>query len=153
MKIEEVILRRQEGPGSPLGADEYIVPPGERGQTGYVSGCAQISRRERTMMGGGRSAASLHCVSRPPHLRFHQQCWYNSRMTPHSTRCCTSSGYIIHRLTSFFYVSLLFFSKKVNFMVDLCSKYVCISAVALVETHSFGDPFHSFSIFWWHRVT
>ena len=36
---------------------------------------------------------------------------------------------------------LLFFSKKVNFMVDLSRKYVCRSDVALVETHSFGVSF------------
>ena len=34
-----------------------------------------------------------------------------------------------------------FLSKKVNFMADLRRKYVCRSAVALVETHSFGVPF------------
>ena len=44
-------------------------------------------------------------------------------------------------------VWLLFFSKKVNFMADLCRKYVCRPAVALVETHSFGVTFRSFPVF------
>ena len=39
----------------------------------------------------------------------------------------------------------------VNFMADLRKKYVFRSAVALVETHSFGIPFRSFFVFWWHR--
>ena len=39
------------------------------------------------------------------------------------------------------YAWLLFFSKKVNFMADLRRKYVCRSAVALIETHSFGFIF------------
>ena len=47
----------------------------------------------------------------------------------------------------------ILFSKKVNFMEDLRRKYVCRSAVALVETHFFGVPFRSFSVFWWHRET
>ena len=42
----------------------------------------------------------------------------------------------------------LFFSKMVNFMADRRRKYVCRSAVALVETHSLGVPFRSFSVFW-----
>ena len=48
---------------------------------------------------------------------------------------------------------LLLFSKKVLFMADLQKKYICRSAVALVETHSFGVPFRSFSILWciWSR--
>ena len=36
-------------------------------------------------------------------------------------------------------------------MADLRRKYVYKSVVALVETYSFGIPFCSFSIFWWHR--
>ena len=42
---------------------------------------------------------------------------------------------------------LLFFSKKVNFMADLRRKCGCRSAVELVDTHSFGVPFSSFSVF------
>ena len=42
---------------------------------------------------------------------------------------------------------------KVNFMADLRRKYVFRSAVALVETSSFGIYFHSFSAFLWHRET
>ena len=38
-------------------------------------------------------------------------------------------------------------------MADIRIKYVCRSAVALVETHYFGVPFRSFSVFWWHRET
>ena len=47
---------------------------------------------------------------------------------------------------------LLFFIKKIIFMEDLCSKYVCQSAVALVETTSLGvfSPF-SFSSGIWKR--
>ena len=37
-----------------------------------------------------------------------------------------------------------FLVNKVNFMADIRSKYVCRSAVALVETHSFGVPFFPF---------
>ena len=44
-------------------------------------------------------------------------------------------------------VWLLFYSKKVNFIADLRRKCVCRSDVALVETHSFGVPFRSFSVF------
>ena len=51
------------------------------------------------------------------------------------------------------YAWLLFFSKKVSFMVDLCTKYICISAVALVEIRSFGFPFRYFHVFWWHMET
>ena len=36
------------------------------------------------------------------------------------------------------------FSKKLNFMVDLCSKYAWKSDVELVEKHEFGAPFVSF---------
>ena len=48
---------------------------------------------------------------------------------------------------------LLFFSKKVNFTADLRRTYVCGSAVALIETHPFGVPLHSFSVLLWHRET
>ena len=48
---------------------------------------------------------------------------------------------------------VFFFCKKVNFKADLRSKYVCRSYVALVDTNSFGFPFCSFSVFWWHMVT
>ena len=50
-------------------------------------------------------------------------------------------------------VWLFLFSKKVNFMTDLHRKYICRSAVALVETHSLGVNFRSSSVLWWHRVT
>ena len=39
---------------------------------------------------------------------------------------------------------LLFFNKEVNFMSDLCRKYVYTSDVDLVETHSFGIHFYLF---------
>ena len=37
-------------------------------------------------------------------------------------------------------------------MADLRRKYICTSAVALVETHSFGVTFRSFSVLRWHRI-
>ena len=40
-----------------------------------------------------------------------------------------------------------FFSKKINFMADLQRKYLCISAIALIETNSFGVLVHSFYVF------
>ena len=48
---------------------------------------------------------------------------------------------------------LLFFSKKVNVLIDLRRKYVCRSARALLERYSFGVPFRYFYVFWWHRET
>ena len=38
-------------------------------------------------------------------------------------------------------------------MADLRRKYVCRSAVELVETHSFGVPLRYFYVFWWNRET
>ena len=38
-------------------------------------------------------------------------------------------------------------------MADLHRKYVCRSYLILVETNTFGIPFNSFYVLWWHRVT
>ena len=46
-----------------------------------------------------------------------------------------------------------FLSKRVNFMEDLRWKYICRSDLVLVETHSFGVNFRSFSVFWCHKET
>ena len=53
MKVEEAILKYQEGYGSPQGADGEIFLPGEDGRIGYGSGCAHISRRSQAIMGAG----------------------------------------------------------------------------------------------------
>ena len=101
----------------------------------------------------GRAVCASSCYkSKPPRLRFRQQWQENSFKTPRRTRCWRwYQQFIGLYLVVFVLVDawMLFFRKYVDFMSDIHMKYICRSAVEIIETHYF---FYIY-VFWWHRVT